>query len=322
MNVLRQTEINRISSSQLYDSLPFSEMKIEIDNGDEYNMELDEIKLGYIYIGQGKYFARNSRIINVSAKSDCIISHFCFSGKSLTSAENNEIEMDNNEFSLFYKKAEQVNHLIQPTAKGGGHFFQVTIPKEILPKLYVEDSPFMNTFCNEIENGRSSHWAGKNLNITPDIKKLIYEMSNTPYQGYLKKLYLEAKLLELFVHQISAFDNTDYLILSKLKPGDKDRIYAVKDYLDSNINTNLTMIELAHMVGINQTKLKSGFKQLFGTTVFGYLTDIRMEKARLLILSENKNVGEVADLVGYQHPHHFAAAFKRKFGYSPGKLKA
>lgn len=76
------------------------------------------------------------------------------------------------------------------------------------------------------------------------------------------------------------------------------------------------------MVGINQTKLKSGFKQLFGTTVFGYLTDIRMEKARLLILSEKKNVGEVADLVGYQHPHHFAAAFKRKFGYSPGKLKA
>lgn len=322
MNVLRQTDINRISSNQLYDSLPFSEMKIEIDNGDEYRVELDEIKLGYIYISQGKYFARNSRIINVSAKSDCIISHFSFCGKSLTSAENYEIEMNNNEFSLFYKKPEQLNHLILPTGKDGGHFFQVTIPKVILPELYVEDSPFMNSFCNEIENGQTSHWIGKNLNITPYINKIVYEMSNTPYQGYLKKFYLEAKLLELFVNQISALDNADNLLLSKLKPGDKDRIYAVKDYLDSNTNTNLTMIELAHMVGINQTKLKNGFKQLFGTTVFGYLTDIRMEKARLLILNENKNIGEVADLVGYHHPHHFAAAFKRKFGYSPGKLKA
>jgi AraC-like DNA-binding protein len=60
---------------------------------------------------------------------------------------------------------------------------------------------------------------------------------------------------------------------------------------------------------------------LFGTTVFGYLTDIRMQEARRLLVDEKLYVGEVAERMGYQQPHHFTAAFKRKFGVLPKKIR-
>jgi AraC-like DNA-binding protein len=320
MDIIRTTDIKRMSSGNQYDLTPFRETKTKIDSGDGYMLELEEMKLGNVYVGQAKYVTQDSRLIRVTALEDCIISHFAFSGKSLTIAENQEVEMDDNQFSLFYKNGEQT-HLLSPTGKGYGHFFQVTFPRTALPMLFVKDSRFLNDFCERIENGRTSQWAGINLFITPDIRKLIYEMSNAPYKGDLKILFLEAKLMELFVIQINAFDKADYRLTTRLKRGDKERICAVKEFLDNNMEATFTLVELAHRVGINQTKLKSGFKQLFGTTVFSYLTDLRMEKARQLIVNENMYIGEVADRVGYQHPHHFAAAFKRKFGYCPSMLK-
>jgi AraC-like DNA-binding protein len=46
-----------------------------------------------------------------------------------------------------------------------------------------------------------------------------------------------------------------------------------------------------------------------------------MYEAHRLLLDEQMYVNEVADLVGYKHPHHFTAAFKRKFGIMPKELK-
>lgn len=79
-----------------------------------------------------------------------------------------------------------------------------------------------------------------------------------------------------------------------------------------------SLLALARQVGLNDFKLKRGFRQVFGTTAFGYLHDQRMERARQLLEERRFNVTEVACTVGYANPSHFAAAFKRKFGVNPG----
>lgn len=320
MNVIDNVSISRTFSKHSDQLNQYFENTILIDNGNDYRMELDEIVLGDILIGQAKYYSGEERVISVKSKVDCIISHFCFSGESVTNDEDRKIKMSDNQFSLFYKKDESVTHTIPQTGDKGGAFFQITIPRKSLSRFYIEESRLMNTLCNVAEKGEN-YWVGRNLHISPAVKSLVNEMCSPIYTGNMKKLYLEAKLIELMLAQIGAFDNMLQDKASSLKPFDKECLYEVKTFLESNMDTDFTLVELAHMVGINQTKLKSGFKQLFGTTVFGYLTDIRMEKAKHLILNENMYIGEVADLVGYQHPYHFAAAFKRKFGYSPGKLK-
>ena len=76
-------------------------------------------------------------------------------------------------------------------------------------------------------------------------------------------------------------------------------------------------LELAQLVGVSDRTLRYGFRELFGTTVFGYLTSKRMEQAQQLLRSGKLTVAEVANLVGYAHQGHFAVAFKRKFGITP-----
>jgi AraC-like DNA-binding protein len=81
-------------------------------------------------------------------------------------------------------------------------------------------------------------------------------------------------------------------------------------------------MELARIVGINDCKLKAGFRQVFGTTVFGYLHDCRMERSRQLLEAGEMSVTEAARAVGFVSRGHFAAAFKRRFGVNPSAYVA
>ena len=82
-----------------------------------------------------------------------------------------------------------------------------------------------------------------------------------------------------------------------------------------------TLVELSHKVGINDFKLKKGFKQLYGTTVYEFLVDARMEKAKLLLLETETSIHEIAFVTGYKNLSSFITAFKKKMGYSPGSYK-
>ena len=73
--------------------------------------------------------------------------------------------------------------------------------------------------------------------------------------------------------------------------------------------------------GLNEFKLKKGFKELFGTTVFDYLYDLKMEYAKQLLAADEVLVNEVSGMVGYRNPNHFSTAFKRKYGMNPTQLR-
>ncbi len=104
---------------------------------------------------------------------------------------------------------------------------------------------------------------------------------------------------------------------------DVARLQSVKDFLREHyLDEHLSLGYLCRCFGLNEFKLKKGFKQLFGNTVFGYVQEMRMKTARRLIIEEKKNINEVADFLGYSSPNHFSAAFKRLYGFSPAKLKA
>ena len=74
-------------------------------------------------------------------------------------------------------------------------------------------------------------------------------------------------------------------------------------------------------MGTNQQTLKKGFKELFGTTIWGYYNNLRMETAKDLLINQEKSIAEVADNIGYKNPQHFTVAFKKKYGILPSILK-
>jgi AraC-like DNA-binding protein len=98
---------------------------------------------------------------------------------------------------------------------------------------------------------------------------------------------------------------------------DSSLVLEVRDFLSKNYAKPLRIPQLARMVGINQTKLKSGFRELVGTSIYKYIQQCRMERASELLLSGTTSIAEIGYLVGYEHPANFTSAFRRHFGYLP-----
>ncbi|MFQ4143118.1 AraC family transcriptional regulator [Chlorogloeopsis sp. ULAP02] len=160
--------------------------------------------------------------------------------------------------------------------------------------------------------------------ITSAMQVAWSQFLNCPYQGTMKRLYLESKALELITLQFVQLmeNNTEKCLCDGLRATDIDRIHQAKDILIRNLENPPSLIGLARQVGLNDYKLKIGFRYLFGTTVFGYLHQYRMERSQQLLRETQMSVTEVAHTVGYACPTSFSTAFRKKFGVNPRSYRA
>ncbi|HSF52559.1 MAG TPA: AraC family transcriptional regulator [Algoriphagus sp.] len=90
-----------------------------------------------------------------------------------------------------------------------------------------------------------------------------------------------------------------------------------KSLLESDLQNPPSIPELAHLVGMNETYLKIHFKAAFEMTIYGFVKNQRILRAKQLLSERELNVAEIAREVGYKHPTHFTAAFKKVTGISP-----
>ncbi|MCX2474019.1 AraC family transcriptional regulator [Pedobacter sp. MC2016-05] len=98
-------------------------------------------------------------------------------------------------------------------------------------------------------------------------------------------------------------------------------MHEVREILIQQSGDQLSLRALAHLVGTNEFNLKRDFKALFGKTVFAYLNQHKMEKAKNMLIEEDTTVSEISKRMGYKHATHFTSAFKKYFGYLPNKIK-
>jgi AraC-like DNA-binding protein len=132
-------------------------------------------------------------------------------------------------------------------------------------------------------------------------------------------MYLEGKSLEIMALQLTqlVFGENRSVKPPTLRPADVECIHEARDILVRNLENPPSLLGLARQVGLNDTKLKRGFRQVFGATVFGYLQSKRMERGRQLLAEGKINVTEVAYEVGYSSRAHFSRAFTKQFGLNP-----
>ncbi|MFD0710350.1 helix-turn-helix transcriptional regulator [Paenibacillus sp. GCM10027626] len=138
--------------------------------------------------------------------------------------------------------------------------------------------------------------------------------------GRARNLELECLMLELLAESCRSCLFDEHPQQVELSVSDCDKLYQAKQIMQRNMIDPPTLMELARMIGMNDYKLKVGFKELFGITVFGYLRDYRLEQALIMLQSGGSNVNETACAVGYSNPSYFAEAFREKYGVNPGVL--
>jgi AraC family transcriptional activator of pyochelin receptor len=177
-------------------------------------------------------------------------------------------------------------------------------------------------FGDNILTGTPMMLSEQNAFIDTDIRAIINSILNCPYTGGTKKMFFLSKCIELLVLQSQVFDKVKLKQQVYCKTSyDKERIVFAKDYLVKHYDAPPTLTGLAQITGINEFKLKKGFKEIFGATAFEYLTNYKMEIAKTKLSQKQITISQLGYELGYSSPQHFSTAFKNKFGYSPKQLK-
>lgn len=157
--------------------------------------------------------------------------------------------------------------------------------------------------------------------LCPGIQNIMQDILYTPLGGYLKRIFIEAKVLELIALQLHHSRSESAPATGTLKKKDREIFAAIHEYLTVHFREEQSLQRLSKMFGLNEFILKKGFKSLYGKTIFDYLFELKMNHARHLLLEEGKMVCEVSREVGYRNPNHFSTAFKKQFGFNPVLLR-
>lgn len=146
----------------------------------------------------------------------------------------------------------------------------------------------------------------------------IRHLLDHPYDGSMKELFLNSKAIELIVLKLAQTISLNSMNdrLFNLSSQEVDCINHARDILHCDLANPPKLSVLAKAVGTNHCKLNMGFRELHGTTVFGYLRHERLKKARRL-LEEGISVTDAAFSVGYNSLPSFSRAFFKFFGIYP-----
>ena len=200
--------------------------------------------------------------------------------------------------------------------------FGIQFPKDTFLGFTQNASDVLKRFADHLESGTpailSEQWGA----VDPAIQQVVHQIVNNPYKGDLEVLFLLSKSVELLVLCAEscrlALEKKDAFITS---PTDKEKILAVRDLINEKLECPPNLSSISRTVGLNEYKLKRGFKQIFNTTVFGYLSEQRLLLARQYLLDTPRTAAEIGYQLGYSTPQHFNNAFKKRFGNTPDKIR-
>ncbi|REC47489.1 helix-turn-helix domain-containing protein [Chryseobacterium pennipullorum] len=277
-----------------------------------------EICFGNVHISFGNISLTNRLQLYFESDFDTVEMHFALKGKSKATSGNFQktVAFDSYQHNIIYA------HKMQGKMEFDGpdmHVLEINLAPDFFKKFLPDHSGLFETFRNAIEKQSSSLIHPEHNRISLEMYGILNDIMHCDRKGTFKRIYLEAKVTELLLLQLEQlFD--DGASASSLAKKDEEKIYAVRDFILSNLNAERSLNDLAHQVGTNEFTLKKGFKELFGTTVFGFWNDTKMELAKKMLLDSDLNISEISDLVGYKNPRHFSSAFKRKYNILPSKI--
>src|SRR5690606_721142 len=149
---------------------------------------------------------------------------------------------------------------------------------------------------------------------------VLNQLINFNLNKSVKSLYFKGKAYELLSLYFNRSEDADVEQCPFLvDETNVIKIRKAKEIIIARMAEPPTLQELSDEVGLNLKKLKEGFKQIYGDSVFSFLFDYKMEVARKLLESGENNVNEVGLKVGYSTASHFISAFKKKYGTTPKK---
>jgi AraC-like DNA-binding protein len=201
--------------------------------------------------------------------------------------------------------------------------FGVQFPKETFLRFTQNATDLLQRFADRVLQDQPVILTDDWGTVDPAIHQVIDQTIRHRYTGDLQRLFLLSKSIELLVLCAESCERAQH----KTDPpflrssSDKEKILAARDMVNNRLDSPPSLTEIAKAVGLNEYKLKRGFKETFQKTIFGYLTERRLDLARRYLLDTQKTAAEVAYQLGYTTPQHFNNAFRKYFGHTPDSIR-
>lgn len=135
----------------------------------------------------------------------------------------------------------------------------------------------------------------------------------------IKLDYFRLKCIELLLFfSITEFRDNDKISLSRKQA---DIVENVKNDLINDLESQITIDELASKYAISKTSLKNCFREVYGKPIFRWRKEYRLDYACKLIEQDELTISEISKRVGYSSPSKFSQAFKDYIGCTPSEFR-
>lgn len=242
--------------------------------------------------------------------------HFCLSGeaKFTFNSRGYNMTIGKEKALLLYNPDKELSMNVQYSP--GTRLLSLLISIKKFHTLFTTEAHYI-PFLSE-ENMHKKYYSEHP--VTPGLVVVINQIFQIESHLPNQNLFFRAKAYELLSLYFSKTEDTDVQRCPFLVDEDNvQKIRKAKDLVIENMVDPPGLEKLADAVGLSLKKLKTGFKQVYGDSVFNFLLDYKLNHARKLLDTNQYLIQDVGLMVGYSTPSHFIEAFRKKFGITPKK---
>lgn len=286
-----------------------------MENNDISSFSETKIENGFVVLrtkNDSDILVRKKKDVN----KDVIQFHFCLKGQTnfIFNQGNYTFQVQENHSMLLYNPQKPLPINVELTPETWMISILISIAK--FHSLFSSDANHISFLSPE----NSSKKYYDNLPFTSSIAVVLSQILQARVHDSMKSLYFKGKIYELLSlyfnkNDDSSIEQCPFLIDEQ----NVQKIRNAKDIIVDRMIDPPSLDALALEIGLPLKKLKQGFKQVYGDTVFAYLLEHKMQEARRMLDSQKYNVNEVGLKLGYSTSSHFIAAFKKKYGTTPKK---
>lgn len=175
--------------------------------------------------------------------------------------------------------------------------------------------PVFEEFKTSISQSRSALLSKQSICSSPSIADCIYKIIHSPFSENVLQFHqnIATDLMVAILKEASNLQPCD----NKFTIDEVERIYAAKAFIEAHIPIHYSIGHIARHVGMNEKKLKYGFKEVIGIGLYGYFLDQVLEVAKREVEQTKHSVKQIALHTGYKNGNNLSAAFRKKFGMPP-----
>jgi AraC-like DNA-binding protein len=206
---------------------------------------------------------------------------------------------------IYYKE-----HLVRTLS-----FYGLRPTREIINEILGESSAELWIEATG-EKGRGGENSYPFVSAPPRVSYQFQRIANCDYPNRVKCLFFENAIREILLEFV-VYKLPEKEALDIMGEFETEQIKSVPGILMERFDSPPSIAELARELSMSATKLKLGFKRIFGKPIYASHRDACLERAAAMLLDTNMHAYEIAAKVGYSGNGNFANAFKKHYGVSP-----